>query len=1098
MTTGKPEFATNRQGERVADAVNALLGHLRTTWKTLPDVAIATAYFNPGGFSLLADELEATGQVRLLLGAEPPSVQRQVRALRSGVSPLRAAHAQRREVLQQHETALLDDRDLLGFSVAADATGRRLVAWLHSGRVEVRRLESSFLHGKAFLVPTNAEGVLAGSSNFTYAGLSTNLELNLGQYNPSTVQQVVGWFDDLWEQAFPFDLAGIYADRYEPHQPGLIYLRMLWERYREELVEEAADQGLPSIRLTSFQRDGQWRARRILRERHGVLIADEVGLGKTYLAGELLREAVHERRQRAIVIAPATLRDGPWRKFLARYRLGDVECRSYDDLVAGKLNFAPHEYALVVVDEAHNLRTLSTQRAQALQRLLAGSPPKDLVLLTATPVNNSLWDLHALLYYFIKNDATFADVGIRSLRNHFAAAMAMNPDDLSPEHLFDVLDAVSVRRTRSFVRRYYANDTVDIDGVPTLITFPAARVRKVSYDLEDALPGFFPRFARALEGPQAAAAGNDAGVLTLARYMPSRYRLAGAAATHEVQLAGLLRSGLLKRFESSARAFALTCRTMASSHDDFLGRLDQGWVATGEALREWTSSGSDELEQLAAMLSRHRDNMEPVEDFDLEALRQDVDRDRDLLLGFATEAETVQASKDPKLAVVVEELAEIAAQAAGDGVDEGDRRDRRKVLVFSYFADTVDWVAERLRAVVEEDPRLAAYRGRVAAITGRAGSKEEVLWGFAPRTTDAPPASAEDRFDIVVTTDVLSEGVNLQQARHIVNYDLPWNPMRLVQRHGRIDRIGSRYDEVFLRCIFPDRQLDQLLGLEVRLQRKLRQALASVGVNEVLPGGPVADVSFTETRDEIERLQAEDPALFDRGGTERSVLSGEEYRQQLRAALEDPLLAERIERLPWSSGSGFVRPGGPGGFVFCARVANHPRVKFRWVEDAGPEGPVSIEDTLACLANARLAEGAQRVLDQGMHERAYLAWAQARTDVVTSWNLAADPANLAPTVSPTMQRAVELVRRSRPREMAMDEADRLVDRLQAPYPERILRQVRRVTGSDQPASERVRALARLADDVGLQPSPPPEPLPEIEDDDVHLVCWLAIAAGEVD
>src|SRR5664280_3445013 len=199
------------------------------------------------------------------------------------------------------------------------------------------------------------------------------------------------------------------------------------------------------------------------------------------------------------------------------------------------------------------------------------------------------------------------------------------------------------------------------------------------------------------------------------------------------------------------------------------------------------------------------------------------------------------------------------------------------------------------------------YRGRVAAISGSDGSKEEVLWRVAPRTTDAPPARAADRFGIVVSTDVLSEGVNLQQARHIVNYDLPWNPMRLVQRHVRIDRIGSRCAEVFLRCIFPDRQLDELLGLEERLQLKLRQALASVGVAEVLPGGPVADISFTETRDEIERLRTEDASLFDRGGTALGVLSGEEYRQQLWAALEDELLAERIQRLPWGSGSRWMR-----------------------------------------------------------------------------------------------------------------------------------------------------------------------------------------------
>src|SRR5664280_161849 len=362
------------------------------------------------------------------------------------------------------------------------------------------------------------------------------------------------------------------------------------------------------------------------------------------------------------------------------------------------------------------------------------------------------------------------------------------------------------------------------------------------------------------------------------------------------------------------------------------------------------------------------------------------------------------------------------------------------------------------------------YRGRVAAISGSDGSKEEVLWGFAPRTTDAPPTRAADRFDIVVSTDVLSEGVNLQQARHIVNYDLPWNPMRLVQRHVRIDRIGSRCAEVFLRCIFPDRQLDELLGLEERLQLKLRQALASVGVAEVLPGGPVADISFTETRAEIERLRTEDASLFDRGGTALGVLSGEEYRQQLRAALEDELLAERIQRLPWGSGSGFVRPGGPAGFVFCARVADHPRVQFRWVEPGGPDGPASVADTLACLAQARQAQGAERVLDDAVHARAYAAWDRARADIVMHWNDAADPANLAATVAPTMQRAVELVRRARPTDMPLDEADRLVDRLQTTYPPRILRQVRQVTGSAQSAPDQVRALARLADELGLQPS----------------------------
>jgi hypothetical protein len=1087
----RPEFATNRHGERVADAINSLLSFLRRSRSTPPELGIASAYFNPGGYLLLADELDRLERVRFLLGADPPMQDGRLRRLSGRLPPARAAHAHRRELLRQHEAALGAERDLLGFTIEADAGARRLVDWLRSGRVEVRRLEDAFLHGKAFIITTDHEGVIAGSSNFTYAGLATNLELNLGQYQPGTVRQVVDWFDELWGRAKPFDLVSCYEVRFEEHSPYLIYLRMLYERYGAELQEEAGGDRT-RIRLTSFQRDGLWRAKRILRDRRGVLIADEVGLGKTFLAGELIREAVEERRQR-VVVAPATLRDGPWRKFLSRHQLG-VQCLSFEELVDGRLDFDPGEYAMVVVDEAHNVRNLTTQRAQALQNLLAGAPAKDLVLLTATPVNNSLWDLYSLLYYFVKNDAAFADSGITSLRDHFAEAIALNPEDLTPEHLFDVLDAVAVRRTRPFVRRYYPNDTVELDGATTTITFPTPRVRKVSYDLDDVLPGFFPRFAHALEGPQSAV-DVDPEVLTLARYAPSQYRLDREVVPYEVRLAGLLRSGLLKRFESSARAFALTCRTMARSHDAFLDLLDSGWVATGDALTEWMSTDSDEVMALAEYVDKHADALDVITEYDDEALRSNVARDRDLLLTFAAEAESVGAESDPKLAALVDELVDIAAEAATEGIGEEDVRDRRKVLVFSYFADSVDWIFGHLKRVTDTDPRLAPYRGRVSAVSGRAGSKEDALWGFAPRTTDAPPAKARDRYDILVATDVLSEGVNLQQARHIVNYDLPWNPMRLVQRHGRIDRIGSRHREVFLRCIFPDRQLDELLGLEQRLQRKLKQAAASVGLaSMVLPDAPVSDVTFTETREEIERLRAGDATLFERGGTGRSALSGEEYRQQLREALEDPALADRIVALPWGSGSGMAGAGAQPGYVFCARVADHPRVQFRYVELDEAAGPRVVEDTLACLANAHPEEDrhAVRVLDDVTHRGAFNAWELARDSIVHSWNSAADPANLSAKVPATMHRAVDLVRTARPTDMTLEAADRLVDRLEAPYPERILRAVRAVLAGVEPPAERVRALARLADQLGLQPSPPPEPLPEIEDDDVHLVCWLGI------
>lgn len=1105
----KPEVVTNRFGKTVAGALQSYWGHLIANLREPPRLAIATAYFNPGGFRLLADQLEEARGVRLLLGAEPDVADdlRRIRALRHDVLPEEAPRERLRQALREHHQLIEEDRDLSAFDPATDALIERLIKWLRSEQVEVRRLSRRFLHGKAYIVETGPDGVLAGSSNLTHAGLTSNVELNLGNYQPGVVGEVLNWFDELWNEAEAFDLAGLYEERFKQHTPYEIYLRMLWERYRGEIGREEPKSGL---HLTAFQRDGLYRALDYLARHSGVMIADGVGLGKTYLAGELLRQAVQERRQRALLVAPAALRDGPWETFLRNHDLKSVQCVSYQQLAADPrlggtgeriLWHDPDDYALVVIDEAHAYRNPETDRSATLRRFLEGAPRKDVVLLTATPVNNSLWDLYHLLSYFVRNDAQFISAGIPSLRQHFHEAEAEDPNDLSPDKLFDVLDAVAVRRTRRFVKKFYPYERIRKGDVELAITFPQPVVKRVDYDLSGKLPDYFARFAYAIgvdpaddDSPLPSPTEFEYGEqLSLARYVPTAYLKDEDVERYELQAAGLLRSGLLKRFESSVHAFARTCRKMAESHDAFLSAMDEGWVLTGDALAAWRKSDSDEFDPTE--LAEGRPHV--ASDFDVAALREAVAADRDLLVSFAEEAERINQEQDPKLDQLIEQLAAIAEDAGAEATDEFDERDKRKVIVFSYFADTVEWIMQRLESAVQTDERLAAYRGRIVCATGSTGDTDDVLLSFAPVSSDAPPGHP-DRYDLLISTDVLAEGVNLQQARHIINYDLPWNPMRLVQRHGRIDRIGSPHKRVFLRCFFPSRELNHLLGLEETLQRKITQAAKTIGVEgEIVPGSKTEEHVFTHTQDQIRQLLEEDPSLFEEG-MEAGALSGEEFRQELASAMLDAELRRRIVELPWTSGSGKATDG-PGGFVFCARVGDDPNPKYRFVpiNDAGEiDGEGLVADTLACLAKSVSQLDTARTLPNNLRRLAYEAWTVARRHILLEWERSTDPRNLQPAIPKAMRDAAAILRANRPERLTNEQFHILLDTVEAPYDTRTQRMIRRAINDHAKPEDQVAAIMEVVESLGLQPPEPIEPLPEIAEDDVHLVCWLGLVSEE--
>ena len=499
----KPVFVDNRAGNTLASAIVDHLAGLRGSGSVPAELCVASCYFNPQGLELLARELQHVPRIRLLLGAEPTP--EALRPRRKPADPTEPEFTRRniRQALVGQERGLRQDRDLLPFELEEDRAIRTLLDFLRSGQIEVRRYEHHFLHAKAFLFRGGERGLLAGSSNLTRAGLATNFELNLGHYADPLVGRVEEWFESLWDEAAPFDLASIYAEMLVEVQPYFVYLLVLWHLYHAEL--EAEEDAVGHIPVTNFQKHGVWRALRILEKYHGVMVADGVGLGKTFTAGEIIRR-YRERRQRVLLVCPASLRDTTWARFLHDHQIM-VECLSYEALANDRqlkdpalgygidhLKSPLEEYALVVVDEAHNYRNPDAPtRAAVLRKLLSGKP-RDLLLLTATPVNNSLWDLYHLLHFFLRQDAWLADRGVLSVRERFEEAMQVDPFDLNPDLLYPIIDATTVKRTRQFIKKHYSNDTIrGADGVLQVIRFPTPVASSIAYDLDAVLPGFFAR-----------------------------------------------------------------------------------------------------------------------------------------------------------------------------------------------------------------------------------------------------------------------------------------------------------------------------------------------------------------------------------------------------------------------------------------------------------------------------------------------------------------------------------------------------------------------------------------------------------------------------
>jgi superfamily II DNA or RNA helicase len=895
-----PDLIDNER-HRLGDVLKGLLANS-------PDLRldVATAFFNLRGLEALEPEIERLRALRLLLGQE------QEQAF----------------VLGERLLAELEDAAARGEIIAREI--RRWRDFLARDSVAVRRYRKAFLHGKAYIVdglPVLGAVGIVGSSNFTGAGLTINRELNAVLKQASAVRELQSWFEALWQEAEDYkaellELLERFTRTYTPYE---IYIKAIYEALRDRLDQELGERDArPSpIALTDFQRDGYLAAREILESYGGVLIADSVGLGKTYLALRLLDDYAYGERQTALIVCPAAIRETVWRPLLQRFSI-PYELVSMEEV--SRRDFPVDEYArrfrVIVVDESHNFRNPGANRWENLFRVIArGDPDKKVILLTATPVNNTVFDLYHQLRLITRDDRGFLRAaGIPDLWDYFRRA------EENKEALYEVLEALAVRRSRPFIRRNYPE--AEIDG--QRIRFPERKLHTVRYSLKDTYgPDLYRRIASTIEGlllapyqvelyrkalvearrrarpiplfeaPDEGEEGMTRRLQEALGWSPEEARGFLMAVGRQTALAHILRVLYLKRLESSAEALRISLRRLQRFLERFLQALEAGRLLKAEDYRRWLRmEGADEegleeeggWEALLASLPAL-----PADRYDLASLRAAVQADLRSLEGILRELE--RDRPDDKL----EALKRLLASRELRG---------RKIVVFSYFKDTARYLHRRLSG----DPALAGRRLDIVDSDVRSEERTERIRRFAPRANGRPDLPPEEQIDILISTDVLSEGQNLQDADVAIHYDLHWNPVRMVQRVGRLDRLGSPHAVIHVYNFFPEEELEELLGLLRRLREKLDAINRTVGLDASILGETPNPMDFNILR----RLEREDPEALQELEEESELTVGEFLKQDLLRFLK-AAGEERLRRIPLGVGTARRRREGPRGFFAAFR-----------------------------------------------------------------------------------------------------------------------------------------------------------------------------------
>ena len=849
--------------------------------------------------------------------------------LEGGYPWLLLTHDERRELLNQG----VDPSDN-AFNLSAWDSVVALTDFLSKDGVEIRRFLGSDtgtvlpgevldhrsprnrLHAKAYLFSNKNDAYSAvGSSNLTQSGLSSNSELNLASYDLELATVLESWFQSRWEEGQDckeefirrLEDCVLFGTRYTPWQVMLKSLHAAYGRFLElGLSEEVIS------RLAGFQQQAVQRCVALVNRHWGAMLCDSVGLGKTYEGMGILREFANQRSgdspnspaaTRALIVCPAQLQDNwnanrlsEWGIFAetvtmeslpAFADIGDETDPIMQGMAQAKLRHLQNDFDIVLVDESHNFRNPRTKRYRALMDIIRGGKPDTRVLLmTATPINNSIWDLYQQLMLITRGDDTwYAGRGpIQDLR----AAFQSIEDGEGGTVLLDLMMLFLVRRTRHDIRAMQqAGEAMEINGQP--LRFPEHEIPKpVQYSLQGLYGNIYQDVIDTIENLNFAVYRLDEyGVDTGEETSSARLRQRNA------NFVGIMRTILLKRMESSLAALTATVQSLVDYLDLFLNRLDQGDVLTPRqayklrGILGGSLPDNEEIEELEPnALEALREVLKAPPDKDSrDKLSQDVEHDRNrlnaLLGNLDWLAEMLAEKGDPKALAVRQLLEGLPAKDANG--------QPTKVALFTTYKDT----AEHLFRQFGGDTTVLAKTHRVPSnlkdkrwMSMLSGGdvqrrRRAVLERFAPLATHREAEALDDQallekisplreesVELLITTDVLSEGQNLQDAQFLINYDLPWNPVRIIQRAGRIDRLFSPHDKVYIYNVMPEDGLEDLLNLVKNLTKKIETIEDTVALDASVLGEQILATQL----DKVMKLRA--------GGAEADEVYREGERSQ--------------------------------------------------------------------------------------------------------------------------------------------------------------------------------------------------------------------------